>query len=108
MNSVYEISGHTPGPWRTKRSLTQMCDDGTTVASLGGEIPWWIFSDADTHGDREADARLVSAAPELLAALRFMVEVFGPGVDSYGPGAGPGEIDSVAQARAAIAAAEGR
>lgn len=65
---------HTPGPWHAKAGLTQMCDpDATTVARCsphGNEGAfWWIFSPAETHGDAEADARLISAAPELLEAL---------------------------------------
>lgn len=46
-----------------------MCDPGTTVACVEASrlSSLWIFSDADTHGDREADARLIATAPELLA-----------------------------------------
>ena len=60
------------------------------------------------HGGRintetaAANAQVAAAGPEMLDALKFLVEVFGPGVDSFGPGAGPGEIDSIAAARAAI------
>ena len=45
----------------------------TTVATVYTRDPaghWWIFSPADTHGDRSADARLIAAAPDLLAIAR--------------------------------------
>lgn len=64
---------HTPGPWHTKAGLTQMCDDDATTVARGrphgndGAF-WWIFSPAETHGDAEADARLIAAAPKLLQA----------------------------------------
>jgi hypothetical protein len=50
---------------------------------------------------RKANARLIAAAPDLLDALRHVVDVFGPINDSVG---GKGAL---MQARAAIAAAEG-
>lgn len=73
--------------------------------------PTGSFCQRDTHPTHggaienetaKANAPLAAAAPEMLEALKFLVEVFGPGVDSFGPGAGPGEIDSIAAARAAI------
>lgn len=65
---------HTLGPWHTKAGLTQMCDDDATTVARGrphgndGAF-WWIFSPAETHGDAEADARLIAEAPELLESL---------------------------------------
>lgn len=68
---------HTKGPWRAKRGVGQMIDMGTTVAELsrgiGQEAAWWIFSDAEEHGDHAADAALVSAAPELLETAQAVV-----------------------------------
>lgn len=64
---------HTPGPWRATAGMSQMCDFGTTLARgrpTGDQSFWWIFSDADGHGDPDADAALIAAAPDLLAALR--------------------------------------
>ena len=57
---------HTPGPWRATLGRSQMSDPGTTIYHLG---QWGVYSDADSHGDPEADARLIAAAPELLAAV---------------------------------------
>jgi hypothetical protein len=55
---------HTPGPWSVER-------DGN------GELAIYAYRTHLTHGDsplsletREANARLMAAAPEMLAALR--------------------------------------
>lgn len=58
---------HTPGPWRMKISVDQMSDPGTTIYHRG---MCGVYCDADAHGDDEADARLIAAAPEMLSALR--------------------------------------
>ena len=58
---------YTPGPWRVTPGITQMSDMGTTVCHLGAI---GIYSDAEEHGDRSADARLIASAPDLLDALR--------------------------------------
>lgn len=95
---------HTPGPWHTKAGLTQMCDDDATTVARGrphgndGAF-WWIFSPAETHGDAEADARLIAAAPELLAALQALM---GRGLEYRLNG-----FPEVAAARAAISKATG-
>jgi hypothetical protein len=66
-----QTAKHTPGPWYAKQGNDQLVSDDTTVVSLhpGG---WHVFSPADTHGDSEADARLIAAAPELLEALELL------------------------------------
>ena len=104
------MNEHTTGPWHTKAGMTQMCDDdATTVARARAHGDdgafWWIFSPADGHGEAEADARLIAAAPELLDALQAAVEMYGkPG----GPWNVPGSAGCwITQARAAIAKATG-
>jgi hypothetical protein len=78
-NVTASSRGFTPGPWEAKRSATQMCSEDTTVATVGPAekdgARWWIFSPAEDHGDNESTARLVSAAPELLEALRVLAEI---------------------------------
>jgi hypothetical protein len=68
------MSKHTPGPWTTKRGTSQMVSTDTTVAALSDHADdgarYWIFSPADGHGDRAADAALIAAAPEMLEALK--------------------------------------
>ena len=52
------MSAHTPGPWKTTKSEMVETEDGRLVA------------DVLTFGARRAaDARLIAAAPDLLAAL---------------------------------------
>ena len=62
------MSAHTPGPWFAED------DNGS----------WSIHSDHDTLGGciavaysfrAEANARLIAAAPDLLAALRLIVHI---------------------------------
>lgn len=75
------MSGHTPGPWFVSD------DDLTTVyhrletlanysepaiADCSVAAGWDGASDQETS---EANARLIAAAPELLAALRLAVEL---------------------------------
>ena len=85
----------TPGPWRYE------------MTTRYGQPSWDIYPPADlpsgsrfpvaTHA-RGADARLIAAAPELLAALQAVA-------DYWAGGDAPADID--AQIRAAIARAGG-
>lgn len=63
------MSGHTPGPWRPSK-LTKSWGvydaDGTSVAKVGD-----AFGVAAER--READARLIAAAPALLEALELLM-----------------------------------
>ena len=63
---------HTPGPWRSLNFGTEVRteDMRTAVASLG-----MGYDHEDGDGRRTANARLIAAAPDLLAALRALVEV---------------------------------
>ena len=64
---------HTPGPWKVAdRFYILMADDvACEVAKVCDEN-----IDDDMLGQCDADARLIAAAPEMLAALRRMREVF--------------------------------
>jgi len=72
------IAQHTPGPWVYDRFMQPGCNRAyiTTVArcceyviGLQSDYPGGNYRDGDPTGDPEADARLIAAAPELLAAL---------------------------------------
>lgn len=72
----------TPGPWLCKRGASQTVYPGTTVAEVGPTSTdvgrWWIFSDADEHGDAEADALLIAgawAAAETIKRLEAEVQM---------------------------------
>ena len=73
------MSKHTPGPWTMSRPM------GT--GHLEGREPWfWVSADRTLHlqvaacpdgyvaGENEANARLIAAAPELLEALRALMD----------------------------------
>jgi hypothetical protein len=87
---------HTPGPWRADcgGSGNQRGGFSVTAANDGvvicGRMGWPHCAD-----ESEANARLIAAAPDLLAACKALVE---------------GEYDApvMPMARAAIAKAEGR
>lgn len=85
---------HTPGPW-TEHTFA---DEKFVEIRAGGgcRIVAHVFLD---NGNREANARLIAAAPELLEALLAFVATF-DGVEVT-PGG------DVAKARAAIAKATG-
>ena len=103
------MSKHTPGPWsvgNTRHYEHSGGVDGVEVAvhygpkeSLGNCIAHCFGHGA--AGDAEADARLIAAAPDLLAALKTVVA---NAPDPYC--AITRYID--AQCRAAIAKAEGK
>ena len=60
------MNGHTPGPWRTSWSYAGCwlvyCSDDPKASSHTHFSP-----------EREADARLIAAAPDLLEALQIAV-----------------------------------
>ena len=71
MNST-ETAKHTPGPWRIDRNnswpiYVSAESDGEGVAMMDGLLEL-----------REANARLIAAAPELLQALEWMQSLFLP------------------------------
>lgn len=61
------MNKHTPGPWeRTPGdSVIDIAADGKHIAIVGSSPYWKRFTATD-----EADARLIAAAPDMLAALR--------------------------------------
>lgn len=67
---------HTPGPWKARPP--QGGRFGWGIVPANAAIPW--ITTLDSYGDRphyeaeqEANARLISAAPELLEALRAVI-----------------------------------
>lgn len=92
------MSKHTPGPWRVVQDPTNISLQvyGQTLALF----ECWRRSDEQTE---LANARLVAAAPDLLASLQLMVDRFLDTEGSYGAW----ENDALEAARAAIAKATG-
>mgnify|MGYP006357519355 CR=1 FL=1 len=67
------MSKHTPGPWAI--SPTSRPETEFSVADTSGMIicrfDRWI---CDAEPEQDANARLIAAAPELLAALQALTE----------------------------------
>ena len=64
---------HTPGPWRVSGSDTVVGLKGNVVAECCGYSVHAKDPAQRAQGGRESNARLIAAAPELLAALRSLV-----------------------------------
>ena len=62
------MSNHTPGPWRAMHAGTANDEHARVIRSDGGA---WIADvlKQGTEADRAANARLIAAAPDVLAAL---------------------------------------
>ena len=76
---------HTPGPWRIDH-CTIMGDNGDPVAIIadpggpagGNRIDWpWVYSEPPptSFAVAEDNARLIAAAPDLLAALKGLLDI---------------------------------
>lgn len=89
---------HTPGPWKNKTfGEVKAKDDAFTVAQcMMGNL-----------GEREANANLIAAAPELLEALKYAREEIALRVVEDG-GTKYSIQKACAKLDAAIAKAEGR
>lgn len=86
---------HTPGPWR--RSHESIDPEWDIVIAQHGVI----VANVNACGQREANARLIAAAPELLEALEVCADALNP-ENCY-------DIPKAAdKARAAIAKARGQ
>lgn len=88
---------HTPGPWRYVR---ENGSPSTGQHMVAGARPGYLAEVRDCgSGCVEANARLIAAAPELLAALVAAVEL----IETLSPN----ECDTLRHARAAVAKAVG-
>ena len=132
------MSAHTPGPWTavpdqrpTRRALRTFAvgAGGVEIATVWESAPARALELGEVSARVDADARLIAAAPELLAACEALMSYVTPTVEALALNAerdgatvraeGPGRIDetrlngptvrailgSCAAARAAIAKA---
>ena len=94
---------HTPGPWSIQRH-----DKGDSrrllVVGKSGMVADVDWNDKD---ENEANARLIAAAPDLLAALKSMLKR-AVALDQSATVDGLANCDAIAKARAAIAKAEAK
>jgi hypothetical protein len=93
------MSEHTPGPWKAVRERLSPGREWRIEAADAENYNWHICQCFDLDG--EANARLIAAAPELLAAVEAAVVAFEGRVHSREC------LAVVAQARAASAKARG-
>lgn len=97
---------HTPGPWTIRYGTNLFSESGRLVASTGGHSLNGRFG--DEHRINVANARLIAAAPELLAALNQIANEM-QSASSRGRDVSVSWLDArIALARVAIAKAEGR
>lgn len=108
---------HTPGPWRAQRDIraAHMRNKPGWNPDNPEHCDWAIYGPSYRVGlleqirpwcgeqENEANARLIAAAPDLLAACEIIAKVFSP----EHKGMGADAIAVVKQARAAIAKARG-
>jgi len=108
---------HTPGPWYSHLYLSVACEnDGEygsatcitntpedEYAATGNSGDWVAFIPHDRN--HAANARLIAAAPELLAALKAAVSEISGWDFSTTPD--PGDTDFVLECKRIIAKAEG-
>jgi hypothetical protein len=98
------VSGHTPGPWVIEGDVAQLpCDVGVSVVNRNHDGDGW---DVALVGSSVANARLIAAAPYLLAACKeFARDVY---TTATRVNCGGVMLERLARLDAAIAKAEGR
>ena len=87
---------HTPGPWAVKHHEDT---DTYSIYVAGQEWNSWTVAALGYAKEDEANARLIAAAPDLLEALQYMLEVC-PSINQQGK-------EAHLRAHAAIAKATG-
>ena len=110
-NNVMKQPKFTRGPWKYMRASRQNSGRIATVCRVGEFVvgpdhgtP--AMADYSAHGSDEDDARLITAAPELLSALQEVIDLALYGdVDENTEALGWGAV--IKDAKAAIAKATG-
>jgi hypothetical protein len=88
-------SAHTPGPW-----VVHEDDMGLSIHARD-----LLVADLVQHDEVDANAALISAAPDLLAALERLLE-HGERLNIYSQAGEDAQV--IAQAKAAVAKARGK
>lgn len=94
---------HTPGPWRIFMTANQV----PIITSDCGDVASTRANGNNAGGIEEANARLIAAAPELLAALKLIRRIGGGLIDGE-KSAAEALAKCFAEAGEAIVKAEGR
>lgn len=93
------MSKHTPGPWHMNMVSSKSWNVGVYEES-GSEVATVKVKSLVTSERRDADARLIAAAPDLLEALqKYVAAGFGNSTDPYLQGqAYDAAIEAIAKA----------
>ena len=59
---------HTPGPWEKQQALVEHCQNGIIHTPRGNYVIAWDSTASVCTDEHDANARLIAAAPEMLAA----------------------------------------
>lgn len=110
------LQGHTPGPWTVYTEPNCVDGNGEPIIPVHAPSGRHLQVVADTYGSttetREANARLIATAPEMLEALRKIHDeadhILGTDGDDPLEVARQNAAEIRGLARAAIAKAEGR
>ena len=94
---------HTPGPWKVADRFTVWTDDGVGCEVARVEVE---NLDDDSLAQAESDARLIAAAPEMLAALKGLMELYASGRMVIEGEQDEGDDPLIGASRHAIAKAE--
>ncbi len=100
------MSAHTPGPWEVGTRLDKL--DFPIVNPKNAEQYNWLIAFAvPGYPESAANARLIAAAPDLLAALKDTVELARKAITQHGTDAEYADV-RLEKALTAIARAEGK
>lgn len=104
-----KLNAHTPGPWKTYRGAVWSTHESVSGPVTKGMRTNHVCAISERlkmpDGEREANARLIAAAPDMLAALEAIISQ----MDQGGQGATQvfNRDACIQHARAAIAKARG-
>lgn len=106
------MSNHTPGPWVFSDNTKLGWKTNPYSVSVKRKGHFTAVADIPnrkllTDEEKKANARLISAAPDLLEALKEITSDYAERFDLDDPSTNPGIKSSIKLARAAIAKATG-
>jgi len=93
------MSAHTPGPWKFGKTLSSTSGEWLISLDFAGHVGNPVAAIVPATGNEYANARLIAAAPDLLAALSRLIG----GLETM-----QDNLDAARQARAAINKATGQ
>ena len=100
------MTQHTPGPWTTSAPASYRINTAGDIYIVQ-HVPEHIGAASVSLGEKTANARLIAAAPDLLAALNYIASI----ASDYAKGQqmhGDDVREILGTARTAIARAEGK